>query len=265
VPDGHIYTTPPSNHVLLHDGLRQALDLIVHGDPHVMATTLRTLLLGFEATAIAAAVGLPLGCLLAIGRFRGRRGLLALASALTKVPPVVVGAVVLVLVREESPWGGGPLAAFGNSPHFGKTNIAQTLLVFPIIVALTATALQTVAPGLLEQARAYGAPGWRRGLLALREARAAVLAGVILALGVALTAIGAIAVAGGGIGNANNNEPYTLATGTLSSFNQSYDTYRGEPLAVAYATILLGLFLLLAAGATALQRSRGGWIAGSAA
>jgi hypothetical protein len=71
-------------------------------------------------------------------------------------------------------------------------------------------------------------------------------------------------VLGGGIG-ANNGEPYTLATGILTAFTLTYDNSYGQPLAVAYATILLAMFFVLAAAATALQGGRAGWIPGRGA
>ncbi len=258
------------------DGVQEALRLIVTGDPLVVATTVRTLRLGVESTTIAAAAALPLGLLLGIGRFRGRRAALAVANALTKVPPVVVGVFAVLLLTPASPYGGGPLA--GLNWQNGDANGAyfvQTLLAFPIIVALTATAVQAVAPGLLEQARAFGAPAWRCGLLALREARAAVLAGVVLALGVTITAVGALLVIGAPTMSAAaagdgsyRPEPASLALGAVTAYGSDQGGFGGsggKQVAVAYATVLFGLFFVIAATLTALQHGRGTIVAGRGA
>ena len=234
----------------LRDGLSSALSLAVHPDPDLLQVTWNTVKLALTATALGAIVGLPAGCALGVGRFRGRRLLLGGANGLTKVPPVVIGIVVLLLFTVESQWGGGPLAGVSNDAVLlNRAVVAQTLLAIPIITVLTATAVQAVSPGLLEQARAFGAPGWRRGMLALREARAGILAGVILAMGVTITAVGALTV-----GQASYD---TLAPLALTAFDfDSTAEVNRRPAAVAYATILFALFVVIASVLTIAQRGR---------
>jgi tungstate transport system permease protein len=238
-------------HTLLH-GLRQALELIVHGDPAVVSTTLRTLRVAFEATAIAALLGLPAGCALGIGRFRGRRTLMALSNAATRVPPVAVGQLLWLLMFPHSRWGGGPLGGLGWLYTQNAVILAQTLLALPIVVALTASAVQSVPGGLLDQARAFGASPWRRSVLALREARTGVFAAIIAAMGIAISAVGAILVVGTALGQA------TLASAAVTRWNSD----PADPFAVAYGTVLLGLFVLLAAALTHMQQRRATWIPG---
>jgi tungstate transport system permease protein len=256
----------------LFKGLREAVHLIVTGDPAVIDTTERTLLTAVKATGIAAMVGLPLGCGLGIGRFPGRRVLLVIGNSLTRVPPVVIGVLVLLLVMPASPFGGGPLAAFNWYTGTGSIVFAQTLLAVPVVIALTATAVQRVPVVLLEQARAFGAPGWKRGMLALREARSAVLAAILVALGLTIATIGAIIASGSQEFvrvpppcRGDCSAAVTLAVGTLFNFRTSSGGAFGqdtEPLAVAYAVILIGLFFILAAGLTFLQQNRTSWVAG---
>jgi tungstate transport system permease protein len=235
----------------LLDGLRQALELIAHGDSQVVATTLRTLRVALEATAIAALIGLPAGCALGIGRFRGRHTLLALSNAATRVPPVAVGQLLWLLMFPHSRWGGGPLGGLGWLYTQNAVILAQTLLAIPIVTALTASAVQQLPGGLLDQARAFGASPWRRSVLALREARTGVLAAIIAAMGVAISAVGAILVVGTALAQS------TLASAAVTRWNSNPD----DPHAVAYGTVLLGLFFFLAAALTHLQQRRA-WILG---
>ena len=235
----------------LLDGLRQALQLIVDGDPLLVEITLRTLRVGVEATLLAAIVGLPLGVLLGLGRFRGRRAALAAANAGMIVPPIAVGQLLWLLMWPTSRWGGGPLAGLGWLYTLNAVILAQTLLAVPIVTALTAAAVQRVPVGLVDQARALGASPGRRATLVLREARAGVAAALIAALGTAIASVGAILIVGTSLGTA------TLATAALSDWNAGGQDAR----AVAYGTVLLGLFLLLAAVLTLLQRGRVRWIA----
>jgi tungstate transport system permease protein len=236
----------------LTQGIREAFDLIVHGDPEVVATTLRTLRVALEATLIAALIGLPAGCMLGIGRFRGRRVLLALSNAALRFPPVAVGQLLWLLMWPSSQWGGGVLGSLGWLYTLNAVILAQTLLALPIVIALTAAAVQQLPSGLLDQADAFGAPAWRRAVLALREARTGVIAAIITAMGVAISAIGAILIVGTSLGSA------TLATAAVTHWNNGGENAH----AVAYGTVLLGLFLILAAALTRAQRHRSAWIPG---
>jgi tungstate transport system permease protein len=223
-------------------------------DAELVAITLRTLRVGFESTAIATLLGVPAGCALGLGRFRGRTLLLSTFNAGIRTPPVALGVLLWLLLWPDSRWGGGLLSGLGWIYTPQAVILAQTLLALPIVVALTAAAVQRVPDGLLDQARAFGAPSWRRATLALHEARVGVLAALIAALGTAIASVGAILVVGSSLGSA------TLATAALTHWNAGGENAR----AVAYGTVLLGLFLVLSALMTTMQHRRGGWIPGRA-
>jgi tungstate transport system permease protein len=223
-------------------------------DAELVTITLRTLRVGVESTAIATLLGVPAGCLLGLGRFRGRTLLLGMFNAGIRTPPVALGVLLWLLLWPDSRWGGGLLSGLGWIYTPQAVILAQTLLALPIVVALTAAAVQRVPDGLLDQARAFGAPAWRRATLALREARVGVLAALIAALGTAIASVGAILVVGSSLGSA------TLATAAISHWNAGGE----DAQAVAYGTVLLGMFLVLAALMTTMQHRRGGWIPGRA-
>jgi tungstate transport system permease protein len=268
--------TPSYAHQFLY-GLQEGLHLIVTGNPVILDTTLRTLQLAAVATAVGALVGLPCGCLLGLGRSRGSRLALGTAGAIARVPPVAVGVLTVLLLTEASPWGGGPLAGLHWYTSRQSGYLAQALLAAPIVTMLTASAVARVPTELLDQARAYGARAWRRWALALRQARRSVLAGVIAVLGVTITSIGALVVA---TASADVNsrgqtgaQPLTLALGAFHAVNETQLgqatatqtpalTVPTQALAVAYATVLLGLFVLVAALLTWLQQRRRPLLAG---
>ncbi len=267
---------PPTGSEHLRNGLRQGLHLIFSGNPTVWDTTVRTLHIALEATAIGAVVGVPIGIALGLGRSRRSRALRGVANGLMRIPPVVSGVVVLIVLTQESRYGGGPLAGLHWFSTANAAYFAQTLLAVPLMIALTAAAVSGVEPVLLDQARAYGAPGWRRGTLALREARRRMVAALLVTLGVTITSIGAIAVSTAPlqarVGSAS--QPATLALGAFQSFTESGSgasdaqlsganlTVPTPALGVAYATILMGLFVLLAAALTWMQQTRSQWIPG---
>jgi tungstate transport system permease protein len=224
----------------LLDGVRQAFDLLVHGDHEILVIVGVTLRLALWSTLLALAIGLPLGLVLGLGRFRGRRVALAFVNAGLGLPPVVVGLVVALLLFRGAPLGGLELLYTLNG-----VIVAQTLLALPLVAALTAAAVQALPGGLLEQARAFGASRAQVAALALREARVGVLAATIAAMGSAFAEVGAVVLVGGNI----DGETQTLASAVLVRVSA------GEyGRAIALGTILLGIILLLSAALTLAQQ-----------
>jgi tungstate transport system permease protein len=224
----------------LLDGVRQAIDLLAHGDHDILVIVGVTLRLALWSTLLALAIGLPLGLALGLGRFRGRRVALAFVNAGLGLPPVVVGLVVALLLFRGAPLGGLELLYTLNG-----VILAQTLLALPLVAALTAAAVQALPGGLLEQARAFGASRAQVAALALREARVGVLAATIAAMGSAFAEVGAVVLVGGNI----DGETQTLASAVLVRVSA------GEyGRAIALGTILLGIILLLSAALTLAQQ-----------
>lgn len=227
------------------DQIRGALPLITHGNPYIMGLLWVSIRVALISTSAALVIGLPIGLVLGLGRFRGRRTLQILANASLALPPVVVGVVVLLFLL--------PQGAFGSLQidfSLQAVYIAQAILALPYIVALTPAAIQGLPPGLLAQARALGAGRLQLSLLALREAKIGLLAAVIAALGTTLSEVGAVVIVGGNF----QGHDETLASALLEQFN-----YTGhDPVATAIAMVLLALILVLAAVLTVLQqRTRG--------
>jgi tungstate transport system permease protein len=229
----------------LWEQLRGAVPLIAHGDPYVMGLLWVTIRVAVVSTAAALVIGLPIGLTLGLGRFRGRRALQILANASLALPPVLVGIAVLLLLL--------PQGAFGSLRiefSLSAVYIVQAILALPYIVALTPAAIQGLAPGLLAQARALGAGRVQLSLLALREARIGVLAGVIAALAATISEVGAVVIVGGNF----QGHDETLASALLEQFN--YTAH--QPYASAIALVLLALILVLAGALTVIQQRTSG-------
>lgn len=220
--------------------LGQGVDRIFSGDAEVLGALGRTLLLAVLATLLAALVGLPLGVLLAEPRTRARRVGLAIANAGLGLPPVVLGVWLALALLPGSILGG-----LGWPNTLRAVVLAQTLLAFPIVVALTAAALARVPAGLADQARAYGASGVQVALLGIREARVGMTAMVITALGSAVAEVGAVVIVGGN----DRGHTDTLASAVL------LDISAGDPArATAHALVLLLVVLVLGVLLTVVQR-----------
>jgi len=229
---------------LIWNELRDALPMIVHGNPYLMRIIWFTLQVAVVATAAASAIGLPIGVAIGTGRFRGRRVVQALANTSLAIPPVLVGVFLFMLFVPQAPLG---------SLHLIWTKrvvfIAQTILALPYVIALSAAAVQGLPPGLLAQARSLGARRWQLYALALREARIGVIAAIIAALGTALSEVAAVALLGGNIYGYDQ----TLASATLYEVGGGY--YAD---AVAIGIVLIGVILILMCGLGLLQHQTGG-------
>jgi tungstate transport system permease protein len=212
---------------VLGDGLLEALRLLVTGDEDTWAITALTLRVSITATIIAVLLGVPLGAALALGRFRGRRVLLAAANTGMGLPPVVVGLFVTVLL-----WRSGPLGTFGLLYTPTAMVVAQAGIAAPVVVALTAAALQQVDPDFLLQMRALGATRTRALRALLVEARLPLLAVGMAGFGAVVSEVGAAQMVGGNLAG----ETRVLTTAAVLA------TSRGQfALAIAFGVVLLGI------------------------
>ncbi|KQW46912.1 hypothetical protein ASC77_17075 [Nocardioides sp. Root1257] len=220
-------------------GIQDAWQLLVDGDPYLMNLLEVTLKVCIVSTLTAAVIGLPIGLLLGLARFRGRGLALTVANAGLGLPPVIVGVMLFVVALPQ-----GPLGELHLVFTLKGVYVAQTILALPVIVALTAAAVRDISEGLISQARAYGARRHRIALLALREARVGVIAALIAAVGAGLSEVGAVAIIGGNLPFATQ----TLASAALEEVNAGRYSW-----AIAIGILLLGLILLISAVLTVLQ------------
>ncbi|HMI17784.1 MAG TPA: ABC transporter permease, partial [Bradyrhizobium sp.] len=109
-----------------------AWQLVLGGDPALFAIVRLSLAISLSAVVLAAVAGMPLGALLALTRFPGRSALVVLLNALMGLPPVVVGLAVYLLLSRS-----GPLGSFGLLFTPQAMIVAQTILIAPIITALS--------------------------------------------------------------------------------------------------------------------------------
>jgi tungstate transport system permease protein len=228
----------------LWQGFREAWHLIITGDSNLRSLTWVSLKVAFISTVISLVLGLPIALTLGLGRFRGRQLGLTLANAGLMLPPVVVGLVLSLLM-----FPAAPLGRFQLLFTLRGVYVAQTVLAFPIVVALSSAAVRAIPAGLFAQARAFNANLLQIWWLALREARIGILTAVIAAVGSALSEVGAVVLVGGNI----EHDDQTLASAALEQINAGH-----YATGMAIAIILLGLMLIVTAILTiAQQRSAG--------
>jgi tungstate transport system permease protein len=207
------------------------------GDPALLAVVLLTFRVTGSALLIATALGVPIGALVGLTRFPGRRLVTLVLYTGMGLPPVVVGLVVYVLLSRS-----GPLGPLGWLFTPSAMVAAQTIIAFPLVAALTMSAVDGVDPDLRLQVRALGATRWQTGWTMLREARVGVTAAIVAAFGGIISEVGAVMLVGGNI----EGHTRVLTTAIVLS------TRQGE-FALAMALGLVLLLLALGANAALLQ------------
>ena len=191
-----------------------------------------------SATVAAAVLGLPLGTLLAIWRFPGRRALIVFANALLGLPPAVVGLLLYLLLSRS-----GPLGALGLLFTPEAMILAQTVLALPIVIALAHRATDGLWREFGEPLMDLGATKWRSVAALLVMGRLGMLTAVLAGLGRTMSEVGAIILVGGNIAGYTR----TMTTAIV------LETSKGDlPLALGLGLVLIGLTLLINAAAFAL-------------
>jgi tungstate transport system permease protein len=209
--------------------LATALHLVADGDPAVLRIVGLSLRVSLAATLCAALLGLPLGALLAVARFPGRQAVVVALNALMGLPPVVAGLLIYLALSRR-----GPLGGLGLLFTPGAMVIAQTLLIAPILAALSRQAMEQLWEEYAEQFRSFGAGPWRAVPTLLWDGRFALLTVLLAGFGRASAEVGAVMVVGGNI------EGFTRVMTTAIAL----ETSKGDlPLALALGGILMAMVL----------------------
>ena len=218
------------------------MELIISFDLEVMEIAARTLRIAGTSCLLASLISLPLASLIHFRQFRGKRVLINIIQTLFSVPTVIVGLFVFVLLSRA-----GPLGELGILFTPAAMVIGQMILITPILLGLTISALSGVSKEVVETATSLGASGLQLVLLVLREARYAVLAALILGFGRAISELGVAMMVGGNI------RGFTRVMTTAISLS----TTRGElEMALALGIILLFLALVINIVLNRLQQRR---------
>lgn len=213
------------------NGFIQAIELIITLDPEVLAITLRTLEISISSTLIGVFISIPLGGLIYFKNFRGKRSVINLIQTLYSLPTVLVGLLVFLLISNEGPLGSLQLLFTPAGMILG-----QTILILPIIIGFTITALSGVKGEIKDLALSLGASEFQTIYTIMKEAKYALYAAVILGFGRAISEVGVALMIGGNIRN------FTRVITTTMSL----ETAKGNlELSIALGIILLSIALII--------------------
>jgi tungstate transport system permease protein len=217
----------------------EAIAMVVTLDPKLGEIVLLSLRVSVSSVALAGVFALPVGAAVAVADFPGKRGVVTTLNALLGLPAVVVGLAIYLLLSRS-----GPLGAFGILFTPSAMVIAQAVLVFPLLAALTRQVVADAWGESREQLVSLGAGTWTSAFALLVDVRYTLVTIVLAGFGRAIAEVGAVMIVGGNIDGVTRVMTTAIAL----------ETSKGDlPLAVGLGIVLLAIVFALNIAATAIK------------
>ncbi|MEO8384807.1 MAG: ABC transporter permease [Betaproteobacteria bacterium] len=215
----------------LGDSFRIAWQLVASFDANLVAITALSLRVSGVAVLAASFLALPFGAWLALARFPGRQGVIAVLNGMMGLPPVVVGLLIYLLLSRA-----GPLGALGLLFTPAAMVIAQALLIFPIIAALARQVIEDAWGEYREQLVSLNANRSQCMRALLWDTRFTLSTSVLAGFGRAIAEVGAVMIVGGNIDGVTRVMTTAIAL----------ETSKGDlPLALALGVVLIVMVVLI--------------------
>ena len=221
--------------------LGEAFGLILAWDSDLIEIIGLSLRVTLTAVAISCAIGLPLGAAVGAFRFPGRTAAIVILNALMGLPPVVVGLIAYLMLS-----AAGPLGPLGLLYTPAAMIIAQTILVTPIVAALSRQVVEDYYREYAEQFDSLGVGPLDRVAALLWDARYSLLTVALAGFGRAVAEVGAVIIVGGNINHVTRVMTTTIAL----------ETSKGNlELALALGVVLLAVAVAVNGAAMTLRAS----------
>ena len=207
-----------------------ALHMVLTADPALMTIVRLSLFVSLSAALFAGIIGIPLGATIALTRFPGRTSVIVVLNALMGLPPVLVGLAVYLLLSRS-----GPLGSLGILFTPQAMIVAQTILVTPIIAALSRQTIEDLWLEYRDELTAMNVGPASRVTTLIWDARFSLITALLAGFGRAAAEVGSIIIVGGNI------EGFTRTMTTAIAL----ETSKGDlPLAVGLGIVLI--FIVIA-------------------
>jgi tungstate transport system permease protein len=221
-------------------GFSEAIRLIVSGDPEVYEITLRSVYISGTATVLSILWSIPVGVMLGLSSFTGKRLVKGVFNALLGVPTVALGLILYLLFSSSGPLG--TLNLFLNPIG---VSIGQAVLITPIIISFITSTVEAVDPDIRDLAKTLGASQAEASFAVLRESTSGVLLAVVAGFNRAIAELGVVLMIG------QNLRGLTRVLTTAIAL----ETTRGNiALSIALAMILLCIVFSISLIANLAQR-----------
>lgn len=221
------------------EAFRLALGLVLEADPDLIEIIGLSLRVSLTAVAVSCLIGLPLGAAVGMGRFPGRNAVIVLLNALMGLPPVVVGLLVYLMLSNAGPLGWMQLLYTPTAMI-----VAQTILITPIVAALSREVIEQLHGEYAEQFRSLSVPAPTAVAALLWDARYSLLTVALAGFGRAVAEVGAVIIVGGNIDHLTRVMTTAIAL----------ETSKGDlALALALGMVLMTLALAVNAAVMGLR------------
>jgi tungstate transport system permease protein len=218
-----------------------AFQLVLSGDPALIAIVQLALIVSLLAVFFSTLIGVPLGAVIALTRFPGRNAAIVVLNAMMGLPPVVIGLAVYVALSRS-----GPLGAWGLLFTPPAMIIAQTVLVTPIIAALSRQTIEDLWTEYRDELTAMNIGPFGRVATLIWDARFSLLTALLAGFGRAAAEVGAVIIVGGNI------EGFTRTMTTAIAL----ETSKGNlAFAIGLGMVLMSIVVVINALAWAVRRA----------
>lgn len=216
---------------IIIEAFRKALELIFSGNAEVFATVYRSLYVSGVGTLLACLWSIPIAAILGLYSFRGKWIIKGFFNALIGVPTVALGLLLYLLMSKSGEFGFLHLLYTVNGIAVG-----QSLLLTPIIVSFTSSALAAADVQLRDLARTLGASNSRTNLTMMRETIWSLALAVTAAFNRGFGELGIAMIVGGNIFQETRVLTTSIAVETnLGQFD----------VAMAYGIILMAIVVVV--------------------
>jgi tungstate transport system permease protein len=221
------------------ESLKLAIGLIASFDKAVLSIAGLSLRVSGIAVLAAALLALPFAAWLALARFPGRQGVIAVLNGMMGLPPVVVGLLIYLLLSRA-----GPLGALGILFTPAAMMVAQAVLIFPIIAALVRQVVEDAWGEYREQFVSLNASRFQCMRALLWDMRFTLITAVLAGFGRAIAEVGAVMIVGGNIDGVTRVMTTAIAL----------ETSKGDlPLALALGVVLIAMVVAINLAAQAIK------------
>lgn len=213
------------------EGFIKAFTLILNLDRELLSIIFLSLQVSGTALMISSIIGVPAGTIIGLKKFPGRGFLITLLNTFMGLPPVVVGLFLYLLLSRRGPIGFMSLLYTPSAMI-----IAQLILAFPIVAALSHSAIVKIEPIIKQASLTLGATPFQVTTTVMKEARYGIMAGIIASFGRVMAEVGAILIVGGNIAG------YTRVMTTTIALETDKGNFE---LALALGIILLTISFII--------------------
>ena len=218
-----------------------ALQLLLSGDPALLTIVRLSLIVSLSAVVFGGLIGVPFGAAVALIRFPGREAVIVILNPLMGLPPVVVGLAVYLLLSRS-----GPLGSWGLLFTPQAMIVAQTVLIAPIIAALTRQTVEDLWTEYRDELEAMDVGPFGRIATLIWDGRFSLVTALLAGFGRAAAEVGAVLIVGGNI------DGFTRTMTTAIAL----ETSKGDlPLAIGLGLVLIAIVVVVNAAAWGLRRA----------